>query len=130
MSGITRHGLRPFGPPIATAVEADGWLHVCGQVPRDPENNNELATGSITVQAEVTFKNLIRVLESAGYSLADVVKINIWLDDARDFADFNKVYTRYFAPEHAPARVCVVSSMVVDCKVEMDCIAYKKPSGK
>lgn len=126
MSDIKRHGLRPFGPPIATAVEADGWLHVCGQVPRDPDNNNELVSGNITAQAKVAFNNLVRILESAGYALTDVVKINIWLDDARDFADFNKVYSEYFTSEHAPARVCLVSPMVVDCKVEMDCIAYKK----
>lgn len=128
MSHIKRHGLRPVGPPIATAVEADGWLHVCGQVPRN--DKNELVAGSITQQARAAFDSLVRVLESAGYSTTDVVKLNVWLDDARDFNDFNKVYSEYFKPENAPARVAVVAAMVVDCKVEIDCVAYKRVSDK
>ena len=128
MSEIIRHGLRPFGPPIAKAVEADGWLHVCGQVPRD--ENNELVGGTIATQAKVTLDNMVRILESAGYSTADVVKVNIWLADARDVGDFNKVYAEYFGPENAPARVAVIADMVVDCKVEVDCIAWKKPAIK
>jgi reactive intermediate/imine deaminase len=124
MCGIKRHGLRPFGPPITTAVEADGWLYICGQIPRD--ENNELVGGSIAVQAEITLDNLVRVLASADYTADDVVKVNVWLADAKDIGDFNKVYSRYFKPDNAPARVCVVSAMVVDCKVEVDCIAYKR----
>ena len=41
-------------------------------------------------------------------------------------ASFNKVFSEYFKPEHAPARACVQANMMVDCKVEIDCIAYKK----
>jgi len=53
------------------------------------------------------------------------VRCGVWLDDPRDFASFNKVFKEYFG-EHPPARACVVSSMVIDCKVEVDCVAYKK----
>jgi enamine deaminase RidA (YjgF/YER057c/UK114 family) len=53
-----------------------------------------------------------------------VVRVGVWLDDPRDFWSFNKVFAEYFAG-HAPARACVQSSMMVDCKVEIDCIAYK-----
>jgi len=51
----------------------------------------------------------------------------VWLDDARDFQAFNAVFKEYFGA-HPPARACVQSSMVVDCKVELDCVAYKDPS--
>ncbi|MFP3663360.1 RidA family protein, partial [Burkholderia sp. SIMBA_043] len=40
---------------------------------------------------------------------------------------FNKVFVSYFG-EHPPARACVQSCMVIDCKVEVDCIAYKAPA--
>lgn len=51
----------------------------------------------------------------------------MWLDDARDFAAFNTVFQKYFG-ENPPARACVESKMVVDCKVEIDCVAYKDPA--
>jgi len=53
-----------------------------------------------------------------------VVRCGVWLDDPRDFPSFNKVFREYFGA-NPPARACVVSSMVVDCKVEIDCVAYR-----
>ena len=47
-------------------------------------------------------------------------------DDARDFYAFNGVFKHYFG-DNPPARACVESRMVVDCKVEVDCVAYKRP---
>ena len=109
--------------PFARAVEADGWLHVSGQVPMV---NGELVEGGIVAQSHQAIKNLIAILNEAGYGLEHVVRCGVWLDDARDFMSFNRVFKTYFG-EHPPARACVVSSMVVDCRVEIDCVAYKKP---
>lgn len=122
---ITRFGTptKPGALPFSKAVCADGWLYVSGQVPRDAEG--EIVSGSITEQAKVTLDNLKKVVESAGYSLDDVVRVNVFLDDPRDFAGFNKVYAQYFSLENAPARVCVQASMMSDLRVEVDCIAYK-----
>ena len=110
--------------PFARAVQADGWLYVSGQVPLV---KGEVVTGNIEVQAHEAIRNLIAVLKEAGYSLEHVVRCGVWLDDARDFQSFNKVFREYFG-ENPPARSCVVSSMVIDCKVEIDCVAYKQPS--
>ncbi len=107
--------------PFSRAVEANGWLYVSGQVPM---LNGEIVEGGILTQSHQTIKNVIAILEEAGYGLADVVRCGVWLDDPRDFQSFNGVFRSYFG-EHAPARACVISSMVVDCKVEVDCIAYK-----
>jgi reactive intermediate/imine deaminase len=109
--------------PFARAVAADGWLHVSGQVPM---LKGELVTGNVAVQARQAIENLLAVLREAGYGAEHVVRCGVWLDDARDFAAFNAVFREYFG-EHPPARSCVVSSMVVDCKVEIDCVAYKAP---
>ena len=122
---IKRHGIPSGGAkPFAKAVEADGWLYVSGQVPRDA--NGEIVTGSITVQARVALDNLKSVVESAGYSLEDVVRVGVWLQDPRDFAGFNKVYSEYFTAEHAPARATVQAMLMADMRVEVDCIAYRK----
>lgn len=108
--------------PFARAVEADGWLYVSGQVPM---KNGELVEGNIIVQSHQAIQNLLAILKEAGYSAENVVRCGVWLDDARDFHAFNGVFKQYFS-EHPPSRACVVCSMVVDCKVEIDCVAYKQ----
>jgi reactive intermediate/imine deaminase len=110
--------------PFARAVEANGWLYVSGQVPMV---NGEVVTGNIEAQASQAIRNLLSVLKEAGYAPEHVVRCGVWLDDPRDFQSFNKVFREYFG-ENPPARACVVSSMVIDCKVEIDCVAYKQPS--
>ena len=93
---IKRYGTptKPGALPFSKAAGADGWLFVSGQVPRDADG--EIVTGNITVQARVTLENLKKVLESAGYSLEDVVRVN------------------------------VQAMMMSDLRVEVDCVAYKK----
>ncbi|QFT32385.1 Enamine/imine deaminase [Labrenzia sp. THAF82] len=125
---ITRYGADKSGAsgqnlPFARAVEADGWLHVSGQVAM---KDGEIVNGGIVEQTHLTIKNVIAILEEAGYGLEHIVRVGVWLDDPRDFWSFNGVYKSYFG-EHPPARACVQASMMVDCKVEIDCIAYKKP---
>lgn len=110
--------------PFARAVEADGWLFVSGQVPM---MHGELVAGNITAQSKQAISNLLAILKEAGYGPEHVVRCGVWLDDPRDFSAFNAVFREHFG-DHPPARACVVSSMVVDCKVEIDCVAYKAPT--
>ncbi|GAB2205820.1 RidA family protein [Roseibium sp. ROS1] len=126
---IKRYGAEKSGAggqnlPFARAVEADGWLYVSGQVPM---KDGEIVGTGIVEQTHLTIKNVIAILEEAGYDLEHVVRVGVWLDDPRDFWSFNGVYKSYFG-EHPPARACVQSTMMVDCKVEIDCVAYKKPA--
>jgi reactive intermediate/imine deaminase len=107
--------------PFARAVEAAGWLFVSGQVPM---LNGEVVEGGITVQARQAIQNLLAILKEAGYEPEHVVRCGVWLDDPRDFSSFNKVFGEFFGDD-PPARACVVSSMVVDCKVEIDCVAFR-----
>ena len=110
--------------PFARAVAADGWLYVSGQVPM---LNGELVAGNMTVQARQAIQNLLAILREAGYGPEHVVRCGAWIEDARDFSAFNAVFREFFG-DHPPARSCVVSSMVVDCKVEIDCVAWKAPT--
>ena len=108
--------------PFARAVEADGWLYVSGQTPME---NGEVIEGGIIPQSHKAIRNMLAILNEAGFEPKDVVRCGVWLDDPRDFPSFNKVFAEYFGA-NPPARACVVSSMVVDCKVEIDCVAYRK----
>jgi reactive intermediate/imine deaminase len=128
MMSIKRYGAEKSGAggqnlPFARAVEADGWLYVSGQVPM---KDGEIVGANIVEQTHLTIKNVIAILEEAGYGMEHVVRCGVWLDDPRDFWSFNGVYKTYFG-EHPPARACVQATMMVDCKVEIDCVAYKKP---
>nr|WP_210289619.1 RidA family protein [Chelatococcus caeni] len=118
-AGETGAGKQPL--PFARAVEADGWLYVSGQVAMA---GGEIVPGGIVAETRKAIENLIAILHEAGYGVEDVVRIGVWLDDPRDFWTFNGIYAEYFGA-HPPARACVRSSMMVDCKVEIDCVAYK-----
>ena len=109
--------------PFARAVEADGWLYVSGQTPMV---NGEIVSGNVVEQSRQAIQNLVAILHEAGYGPEHVVRCGVWIDDPRDFSAFNSVFRKFFG-EHPPARACVVSSMVVDCKIEIDCVAYKAP---
>ena len=84
----------------------------------------EIEPGGIEAQTKRTMENVIAVLAQAGCTLDDVAKVNVWLDDPRDFWTFNRVYASYF-PNGAPARSTVRSQLMVDAKIEIDVTAYK-----
>lgn len=124
---IIRHGVgegRGSGGrtlPFAKAVEAAGWLYVSGQTPM---RDGEIVGQGIAEQAKIAIENMLTIVREAGYEVSDIVRVGVWLDDARDFWSFNAVFEGYFG-DHPPARCCVEAAMVVDCKVEVDCIAFK-----
>ena len=120
--GAGETGAGKQGLPFARAVQADGWLYVSGQVPMQ---DGEIVSGGIIPESRRAIDNMIAILTEAGYGAEDIVRIGVWLDDPRDFWSFNGVFKEYFG-EHPPARACVQSRMMVDCKVEVDCIAYKR----
>jgi len=107
--------------PFAKAVRAGDFIFVSGQV---PAVNGEIITGGIIEQTELVIKNIIDVLKLADCTLAEVVKVGIWLDDPRDFTSFNSVFQKHFI-DNPPARSTVQSSLMVDAKIEMDITAYK-----
>lgn len=119
VTGSTGAGGQPL--PFARATEAGGWLYVSGQVAME---NGEIVKGGVIAETHKTMQNVIAILTEAGYGLDDVVRVGVWLDDPRDFWSFNGAYAEYFG-ENPPARACVQAQMMVDCKVEIDCIAYR-----
>ena len=108
--------------PFARATEADGWLYVSGQVAME---NGEIIDGGIVKQSHLAIRNMLAIVEEANYSPADIMRVGVWLDDPRDFWSFNKIFAEYFG-DNPPARACVQATMMVDCKIEVDCVAYRK----
>ncbi|MBB3117144.1 RidA family protein [Pseudoduganella violacea] len=108
--------------PFSPAVRAGDFVYISGQVAM--KENGEIEYGGIEAQTRTTIGNVEKVLALAGCTLEDVIKVTIWLDDTRDFWTFNRVYQEYFK-DPMPARSCVQSAMMVDCKIEMEVVAYK-----
>ena len=111
--------------PFCQATVANGFVFVSGQVAMG--DDGEIVAGGIVGQTHRCLKSIIEILAKAGCTLKDVAKVNVWLDDARDFQAFNRVYAGYFQ-EALPARACVQSALMVDAKVEIEVIALQ-PQG-
>ncbi|MGB3276948.1 MAG: RidA family protein [Castellaniella sp.] len=108
--------------PLSPAVRAGDFVFVSGTVPTDDQG--QVVTGGIEAQTRQVFQRLEAALALAGCTLQDVAKVNVWLDDARDFGSFNRVYMECFG-DHRPARSTVESRLMIDAKVEIDVTAYK-----
>lgn len=108
--------------PFSSAVRAGDFVFVSGVTAIDPNGAHVLV--GIEAQTHSVLGTIRDVLARAGCELADVVKTTVWLDDPRDFMNFNRVYREYF-PEKPPARSCVRSSLMLDGKVEIEAIAYR-----
>ena len=133
---IKRHRI-PHAPPPPRGVkyhhatEADGWLHVTGQLPTDPTSPASPFPEGITAQAEQVFHNLKTIVEGVGYALSDTVFVRIYLSHfKRDFDAFNRVYHRHFADDaSAPSRTTVgVAELGRDALVEVDLVLYRAPA--
>ncbi|WP_306145621.1 RidA family protein [Roseibium sp. MMSF_3412] len=120
--GVERTGAGGQNLPFSPAVRAGDFVFISGQVAM--KENGEIEPGGIEAQTRRTMDNVVAVLAKAGCTLEDVAKVNVWLDDTRDFWTFNKIYASYF-PNGAPARSTVKSQLMVDAKIEIDVVAYK-----
>ncbi|MDR2527399.1 MAG: RidA family protein [Synergistaceae bacterium] len=110
--------------PYSQAVRAGDFLFASGQVPFDPKTG-QLVTGSIEAQAEQVLKNVKAIVESAGFTMQQVVKATVFVTDMGNFAPVNGVYSRYFA-ENPPARSFVaVKELPRGAQVEIEVVAWK-----
>ena len=107
--------------PYSQAVIHNNMLFTSGQISLDPETM--LVVGdNISEQALQVMENLKAVLTAAGTSFENVIKTTCFLYDMNDFAEFNKVYEKYFVSK--PARSCVaVKSLPKGVLVEVELIA-------
>jgi 2-iminobutanoate/2-iminopropanoate deaminase len=107
--------------PLSPAVRAGDFVFVSGQVPVGSDGS--VVPGGIEPQTRQVLDNVKAALALAGASLEDVVKTTVWLEDARDFGAFNKVYATYF-PSEPPARTTVESRLMIDIKIEVEAVAF------
>jgi reactive intermediate/imine deaminase len=103
------------------AVRVGDTVYVSGQIPLDPTTMT-LVNARIEDEIHQVFKNLTAVAEAAGGSLADVVKLNVFLTDLAHFATVNEIMSAY-VPQPYPARAAIgVASLPKGARVEADAV--------
>ena len=103
------------------AVKVGDTVYLSGQIPLDPATM-QLVAGGIEAQIRQVFDNLAAVAHAAGGSLADTVKLNVFLTDLSHFALVNQVMAEYFR-EPYPARAAIgVAALPRGAQVEMDAV--------
>lgn len=114
----------PVGP-FSHAMLSNRFLYCSGQIGINPKTL-QVDGKSIEEQTLKTFENVKSVLASKGLTLADVVKVNVYVTDMANFAKMNTIYAGQFG-EHKPARTTVaVAGLPLGAIVEMECIAECK----
>lgn len=108
--------------PVSPVVRGAGYVLVSGLPPFDAETG-EIAEGPIEHQAEIVLEQMKLCLETAGTSMDNVLKCNVYCTAPEKFGAINAVYARYF-PKDPPARIFItVPSWFGPFDIEMDCIA-------
>jgi 2-iminobutanoate/2-iminopropanoate deaminase len=111
--------------PYSQGVFVKDILFVSGQLPIDPRTER-LAPQEIALQTKQALENVQAVLESAGYSMSDIVKTTVFMKDLADFPSMNEVYKDFFTRDY-PARAAVqVARLPKDALVEIEAIAIKQ----
>ena len=105
------------------AIKVGNTIYVAGQTARD-EEGNFVGKGDIIAQTERTYENLKRVLEAAGASITDVVKLNIYAKDLEGFTKTGEAWRKYFG-KHFPASTAVEVNRMLnpDCLIEVEAVA-------
>src|ERR1700751_206275 len=86
------------GPPVgpfSQAIEVGGFIYFSGQVGQDPATG-KLVPGGITAETDRLFQNLSALLEAAGRSFDDVVRVGVFLTSMSDYPALNGTYAKHF----------------------------------
>jgi len=114
---VTKNAPAAFGP-FCQAIKTKGFIFTSGILPLDLLTGKKVE-GGIKKETRQTLDNIKAILEAAGSSLNDVVKVTVYLINMNDFKVVNEIYDQYFS-EPYPARAAIeVSGLAKDAKVEI-----------
>lgn len=112
---------KPAGP-YSQAIVSGNTIYIAGQGPFDPRTGK--MPEAFEEQVALTLENIKAVVEAAGATMNDVVKVNVFLADLNNFAKMNEVYKRYFADPY-PVRATVGVQLLGGMGIEIECVAVK-----
>jgi len=119
-----------FPKPVASysqGFQVGNTLYITGQLPVDPVSNEVVGNGDITEESRQGMRNLMAVLQEAGFAAADVVSATVYLTDINTLDRFDAVWQEYFPDAEAyPSRAVVqVAALVLGIQLEISAIAVQ-----
>jgi 2-iminobutanoate/2-iminopropanoate deaminase len=115
----TDKAAQPLGP-YSQAIVCDNRVYLAGQGGIRPKTG-EIPT-DFNEQATLTMENIKALITEAGGTMADIVKVVVYLKSMDYFNAFNEVYKTYFDGVY-PVRTAVTSDLLKGTLVEVDVIA-------
>lgn len=111
------------GLPFSDGIVVGNTLYVAGQQGTDAKGKLE---EGISAQTRAALETIKKVVTRAGFSVGDVIAVNVYLSDIHDFGEMNKVYTTFF-PNPKPTRTTIQAAELVNgAKIEISAIAFKR----
>jgi 2-iminobutanoate/2-iminopropanoate deaminase len=115
-TGITSH------LPFSAAVEANGFVFVSGQASVD--RSGAIVSGTFEEEMRRSMQNVVDILDAAGLTLANVVRVMSYVHDPADVPQYNEIYREFFTPPY-PARTTITSCLSPALKFEVDVVAVR-----
>ena len=109
--------------PYSQAVRVGDTVYLSGQIPLDPQTM-ELVEGDIGARARRVFDNLTAVMQEAGGSLSDIVKLTIYLVDLEQFGEVNEVMAEYFDAPFPSRATVAVAALPKGAPIEVEAVAH------
>lgn len=114
----------PEFPVFGHAAIAGDTIYVSGMLGLD-DGSGALAEGGIGPETKQSFHNVERILAACDATLADIVKVSVYMTDLGEWEEMNAAYLEIFG-ERTPARIAVgCASLLFGAKVEFDCVAFR-----
>ena len=111
------------GFPFSSAVEADGWVFLAGELGTTPEAG--LVEGGIEPETRQTMDNIQATLAANDLSWGNVVKCTVFLADIAEWPAFNEVYKTYFTGNYPARSALGANGLALGARVEIECIAKR-----
>jgi len=116
------------GMPFSEGVVGGNTLYVAGQ--QGPDSNGKVTGTDITVQTTNAIAAVKKVVEEAGFKMADIASVTVYITDLNDVPKMNEVYKKLM-PDPKPARATVqVAGLIGGAKIEISAIAVKRSTPK
>ncbi|SHF07770.1 2-iminobutanoate/2-iminopropanoate deaminase [Seinonella peptonophila] len=117
----TNHAPLPVGA-FSQAIIANGWLYVSGQLPLHPITG-KLIEGGTLEQTKQALQNALAIIEAAGLTVDDVIKVTIFLHDMDSYSKIDKLYREYFNHPYPARSLVPMGDLVRGGEVEIEMIA-------
>ena len=120
---------RPLGPaPLTPALRRGPFLQTSGQVGIDP-NTAQIVGPDFDAQAHQAFRNIRALVENGGLSMADVIKVTVFLTRAEDFPALNAIYSEYFSAPYPCRSTLIVALQPASLLIEVEALAVDPVAG-